>query len=1700
MFDYNSMITRVVDFFPRWMDIRKRYKTSTGGKLLGSIVEELQETGKALDDYKKYYFLDTYEGHEDEVVAFAFKANIGNSIKDLSLLKILNPEIEVTTNLDYFLQNTDKFYYEEGYIYARTEYIKEHNINSLEYRYNDYIGTSEFKLSHVWNIFDEFACFCNIQRQENETNSQLVKRILYHNKNLPNATSEGLKNAIVSELLTKCPDISTDEIEVGSVTPENLLAPYKNFNTLLDKLSEINRDVYKDKKWDLDYWQYDFKSIDYIDHKWNATVKEFINGIGNGDDLEVLIADANATTNVNVLLYDQSAEKLNAYVHDKKIPKKIKFQLKKYNDILNANKVSYKIKASEAIEITNKEIELTAYDESKKIEERNIQDLYKIGSGIITTDNSKISNNNYYRIEIAPNTYAHNIEISKCNVLYKNKKTGVITKTVNLMRQAPGFVLNTENILVNTSMKKGIKTINDFNSYNNLVNIDGGITLDYGTKEGYGVIDIAGMEMKYINISHECKMIPLPKSTVTNDYNSFWTNDVLYFKYDQLGEKSITINTKANKLSFELLDDCELTIVETINGKEIVKKINGPTIYSTDDSYNTRDMNIRVISTNNKQVRLTNFLYNSYDFNINLKYGSLLTTSNNQLMLPGFSNNSMTLYIKTYCGAQPVLKHVYIGSDLSRVKYLTTVIEPLEDCDRIFEISTNATINLIETDVVGNQKNKIEDYNPATEYKAIKDKAWIRINLDEYSYVENIITNIGYKEIIEESGKTYYHIVLKDGDKISKIAIQGNRSVPAKKITLLDMVKTYMPSFDEAEDKIYAAKNMNGLIIEDNGENPVTMVLPIKSDIFEGITSQKYKVSKIPDDLECCFVATNDIINNSLEHVGNFKMIKFYPRTSDVYVAINDYSLLSPETRNIDITNNFNPVLPTNAMMAYTVEALNKTIDFEAKFCNWNDNKKLFEELNSWSLGRKKIALKLKADLDNSKYYDVNTYDIEDDVLLSQHITLKPSYSTTDSNVLLTAEHIVIPPENTQVIYKEYDPLDEIGSKGLIKYQEIIIQSDGFNKLKYSNIDRILHLSEQEFIGQDRIDITDYTLLKEEGIIVWNNKNLINSSKKICIRYIIKEPVAIVYDIDQIYKELDYEVEAYRLLDSIRLTNMTDGQKLDLGSIASYEESDLIQVKCDTPGFESQVVDNYIHIKKIAEIDSVLVKSGYYYLNGQEYYLFTETDKLKAEDMLHINYYNVDKSGGELVFVKKTNNFISNSEMRLKGVSDICSLDMKYVDTKGISNANNLTACTNFNNWLTFGCDLSLKEGLNGLGIFFAQTVNNGYALIEITDKLYDKVSYLSLYADTDLQVSIGEEQDVYGLSFPRCLNIKETIKINANPDSKLRSIRLAKENNKKYYLIVRGFGVIDDIIIKETEIGEEAHIKNISKLGLKIDENLVYGYRYRLTINNNKGVKNTGAGINSKGYIVNTTRIDWGVTILKELTARKDFMLGEYKNISINNDYISTSNRMGYYITEPIFIDDALTIKRLFFKINDIDQSNMKGFKTTILVSSSLNGDYLPASYHNDNIGFAYGDYLSKYVKLKIEIPRDKIINNIYIFAEYKSTKEHAPKAYTNPFGELVSKIYDAQYSADYRIRSIKIDDVSNINDVDIYIRAAKNEYSSDVWLPWKKLNIGEDLKFIDLNGSDNLFRNTRFFQFKVNMKQQNANIKLNNIEIEVI
>ena len=107
MFDYNKMIRRAIEFFPRWTDIRKRYKTSNGGNLIGSMLEESIKIEEAIQEYIDSYFLETYEGHEDEVMAFSYMANIGKI--DLNRLDVTYKDkiLMVTDNIKLF--NNDNY-------------------------------------------------------------------------------------------------------------------------------------------------------------------------------------------------------------------------------------------------------------------------------------------------------------------------------------------------------------------------------------------------------------------------------------------------------------------------------------------------------------------------------------------------------------------------------------------------------------------------------------------------------------------------------------------------------------------------------------------------------------------------------------------------------------------------------------------------------------------------------------------------------------------------------------------------------------------------------------------------------------------------------------------------------------------------------------------------------------------------------------------------------------------------------------------------------------------------------------------------------------------------------------------------------------------------------------------------------------------------------------------------------------------------------------------------------------------------------------------------------------------------------------------------------------------------------------------------------------------------------------------------------
>ena len=1693
MFDYSNMIKRAIEFFPIWSDIRKRGTKSIGGMVVNSALEETLELEKAIQAYKDFYFLDKYQDKEEEVIAYVYAANVG-TLEDLDNTSIIynDQEYFITLDIDEFYSNETLAYYENGLIYIQEALYNKNNINSIILSIDDYKYTYTLERKHVWNIFDEFACFVGLERHTNESNTSLKERILFSTKNLGSNTEEGLKNAIMSELIGMFPEMQSEEIEITKLTPESLTKPYKEFNSLLDMLSSINRDVLKDKRWDLDKWSYDFKSIAFLDNVWDDVIETYQNGIGHGDDLKVVIADNDTTTDADIVLYNKSTVKLDKYVADKHIKKNINFKLKRYENILNPIKAKYAIKASEAIDITHENIELSVFENNEKKESRKIEEIYKIGKGVTSVDNSKITDDKPYRLEFYSDSNFDGMKISKAKVIYKHKTTGEIIESRNLLKAAPGFSYNASGELVNTSIKKTVKSVNHFNQYENLADSKSGIVLASNRNEGKAVLNVSGLGLNLVNIDIENQLADIPKSLIKYNQFCFWREDELVFRYDTNKERKFEIETEANIISFKLLEGDADVFIE-IDGVTEYFKISGNRnveIFSESSKLSPKKMKVTVISNSVVTTKFSDFKYCCHTVDLKLQYGALIKDSEGY-RLPNFAVNSLIVSMSSKTSSSPVLKSIYIGADIRQLRYKTEVIESRPNTNRIIEIKSNCLADLLHVDVVGNTVSKTENYVPATSYKAVQDDAWIRLNTDEYESIKEITTSVGAIHVIEESGKLYYNISLKMGQTVNSVIIDGVKNVPAKTITLEKMIQSYIPHFDKETDRIYACKLCKGLLVADNDpDNPKLTIVNIKSNIFTGINASYYKFTKLPNTLGIVFNNDTSEIHSNETNLP-FNSISFMPGGTKVYQAINEANIYTGEVRGIKILNNFSPILNSSALMYYQVEPFESNVKYEVKFSSTIESDNSFDDLLNWSVGLKDIAIKTPIDLSNTENYEISELEVTDEVLLSRHIELQKSYKIGDNREVFTNRYMIIPESGT-VLYERYS---DNQNQSLIVQEEIIMEEDGFTKLAYSNIDEMLYTGFSPYSDSNELLVKDFELLKDEGIILWTNKDYINASRKVYLRYTIKNPIAILLDEDLLYKAIGYNVDAYDEVGRFKIAGVDDGYRFDLRQIDNYQDVDMVYTICSSPAFQADGFNDILTFKKTVNRDTILVRTGYYYINGKEYYLFPSKDEIVLDEEKYIDMENVELSGEEITLFKRTDNYVRNSEMLFRGMNELYNFDASKSQVKGVSAINSITACDSFNSWNVFGTKMVLKDGLNQLGISFMPEIPNGYAYIELTDYLEKGDNYLSFWAEKSLEVFIGEEKKYLGLNFPDSISIKIGQEIPYR-DDEIRTITIKQDDNKKYYLIVKGQGTIDDIILSNDISSISAHTKNIDLLGLSINEGFKQGQKHRVFLNSNKDAINKGAALTKDGYVKTASNMYWGISPLKSYDSKEDFATCSTENIHFENSYVRTGRTEGYIETAPIYLDNPMTIKRVIVKANEIGFDDMRGFKIQILSSNTREGVYMPINTFNDNYGYVYGDALLKYIKIKVTMPDNKFLNNLNIYAEYKSTEANAPKVLMPSSGELITKIYDAQYSTDYRIREISIADISNINDVEIQVRASKEDYSADVWHPWQTLELKHNLTL----KNELKFYGTRFFQIKVLLKTSNAFIKINNIDIEVM
>ena len=126
--------------------------------------------------------------------------------------------------------------------------------------------------------------------------------------------------------------------------------------------------------------------------------------------------------------------------------------------------------------------------------------------------------------------------------------------------------------------------------------------------------------------------------------------------------------------------------------------------------------------------------------------------------------------------------------------------------------------------------------------------------------------------------------------------------------------------------------------------------------------------------------------------------------------------------------------------------------------------------------------------------------------------------------------------------------------------------------------------------------------------------------------------------------------------------------------------------------------------------------------------------------------------------------------------------------------------------------------------------------------------------------------------------------------------------------------------------------------------------------------------------------------------------------------------------------------------------------------------------------------------------MPPHRIINNLEVYVRYV---ENNNALHINPAqnGELITKIYNTTSLATFSLQSIDVDNIKNSEFFDLYVRALRYDNDHEVWTNWYKQKFNENW----IVESPHKFKNYQYFQFKIALKDQSSEIKINKFNMEV-
>lgn len=1677
LYNTNERFLEASKKFPRFLSTRRRPLNSTGGKLLQSIIEEIGAVEDAIIDYKKDFFIVNYLDRPNEFVDYLYYAHIGD-IEDFNNFSLKVPALDVTRDKDDFYALLESLaYYQDGrlFFYADPE--------AVEYTYNGYIYKKETTKIHIWNVFDDFAWWVGLERLPEETNRDLMNRTINVFRGRPSSSVQGIKNVIKNTLLNYG-NIDDEEIRFELPDENNMKLLNPEGETLYDELSNFNRDIARTKKWDVDYWENSFATFDYIPHAWDAEVKNYKDGVGYNDSLKVTTVkdlDTEIGTAVNIYGYKKSKEKIEEYFRRADIKKELTLKLKKYDDIMNPLKVQYKITAS-----TLGEIKYPNRDYVKLYIIKERKTNYPLEPMVICSDGFDIVHKNAlieghrYRAEVLPD---NEFLLSKCEV--KNADGSVAKK---LLREYDQFEYDQFGSIKNRDQKFYGDSIYDFVSSTNLKDSENGFSIaDPGSKATFS-FETEGSSDKNPNIKLIMDYNVQPFSIIGSSYyisGKGYTLDKAAGKYlldaDENEAASLVVDFYGNYLEYSLPRASASAVSVKVYIDDALDEIFSYPVLNMNTSQRSPEpisldkyshIRVEIVRLRGKPI-VENILAKRYEVKVWADKEEIAAGAGGYYILPEKPLVNVDVEIINHGGTGFEINSVIVGKKLTKANSTYITEEFVAGKDQVLDVEALGKINLFDITT-----GSYADYLPYIEYVNNSDTGQ-DLYLDTSAFSN--ITYSSYPIKTADNGTKY--ITVPSGTSVSEIEIYGHYKKLIAKRSFQEILGL------KTGDSVKASKSLKAVIINNQkaAEFSSSLILTKNANYVEIELKDEDK-----DNLETAFIASKlknvEVIKS--EYKGNFSGFYLYPKDTAEYIAYNTQKVVREITGEADggedirIINSFSPAIPKGADVLYELKdpvvLEHSDIPISADFIESGIAKKW----TTTSLSPIQIILDLGSDKD--KYLSSEELNLSEKFNVSNSIELKDTY-LIDSKEIELGKYLITAPDYVNVIYENVKTTGYRDDSGMRFY----VEADGFNKLPHANIVEINEL----IINGRSLEPSEYELLGGPGFIFWKNEALYGES--FVVTYTYKKPKYLTFkSLDMLYEISGYNIDSYEMVNqrNYRIEKAVDGEILEAELGYFTTRPDKISVICENPCYTSRIdsagLTPKIQIRKIADDNSLVVKSGYYYIGGKEHWYFTSKKEKEVNRVDGIEIDGGERVGDGYAIHKEAKNYLKNSKMARKVMNATATFNFTdgSIDP-GISKAEHFGACETLSLWKPYRMKMTPSTAYDGDAIIFNPESDSSYAYMDIT-KMIKGSSILKIWFSGLLSFSLCEDIFIDGQRLSKSAYLKTLAVIPIRKDIAAIDISSLDTENHRYYLLVYGSGAIIELIVKQAGKNEDEYsfddfLRNMARFNIKIEEKAGGKETVRCDFTD-AGMIFEGLEL-SKDMILRTgTSVDWGITKLKTFDLESEITK---TGALCRNGIIVFDSDSDFLESEPLRLDYLESIRTLYIKVNSYPVNKLKGFNIYALGADNLGSEFLDLEKARDtNLLAVSGNRLKQFIKIRIEAEAGKEIESIEVFAAYKEQADIGPKVFTLDSGRAITKIYDLGFEGNFRLKCVDHSSDKENSKAKFFVRGIRYDSFDNVYTRWYEA------------GESHTFNNYRYFQFRVDLEDKDESICIRSFDMEAV